>query len=65
MGQVDLGVVEDATLVAEVERMSTYTWEFRNSIRERDSEITQPDKELATTLTDGGDGSIKDAPPPG
>lgn len=64
-GEVELDVVEDEDVVAEVARKSTYTWEFRNSPDEPAESSSDPPSagvdDTADVLTDGG----RDDPPPG
>lgn len=63
-GEVELDVVEDEDVVAEVARKSTYTWEFRNSsVQPSLSGVDHPiaeDECTTDALTNGG----CDGPPP-
>lgn len=64
-GDVDLDVVEDETTVAEVSRMSTYTWNFRNTEDEPASDADGGGGVPQPLFSDGGVDDISDDPPPG
>jgi hypothetical protein len=63
-GEVEIDAVTDEDTVAEVSRMSTYTWEFRNFSQDDGSDVDEPPGSGDELLTDGSGGVVEDDPPP-
>lgn len=63
-GEVKLGTVRDEAEVTEVTRMNSYTWVFRNSGPDEDSNTVWPVNDGDVSSRMPADGEERDDPPP-